>query len=232
MFKSFENVSIMMQVKYKPSIVLFFILSFFLAPAYSAMALPVLGANHETKECAEFFTGDECVYCDLPNGWENLGDFMDATCPEGYALLESFSVNSVCTPAKTEFCCTINHSGAGGDCEDVVVNHAGQKCAFVEDIENCPALPNGWQRAEIDPGWGRVCPSYEYKWLPSQEYPNDVVGEFLACESAGNGNGGQAGNGNQGGLANEGINSLVLYALIVMFFTAIALFVFKKIRKG
>ncbi len=199
--------------------------------AFASMAMPVLGVNHETKECVEFFTGDECVYCELPSGWKALGDFRDANCPEGYAVLETFSVDSVCTSAKIDFCCTINHSGAGGDCEDLVVNDVEKKCAFVEDIAECEKLPAGWQSAPIDEFLGRLCPSYDYgyEWLE----------DYLKCEPAGNGgnggnsdvngNGGNDGNGN-GGSSAQGSETMV-YAAVLLFILIIGIIAFKKFRK-
>jgi len=121
--------------------------------AFAAMAPPLLALNAETMECAEFFMGDECVFCDLPPGWASIGEVGEITCPSDHVFLAE-APNSVCVPAKTPFCCSVNHSGAGGDCEDVVVNYSLQKCAFVYDIDSCESLPAGWTRAEVSPEWG------------------------------------------------------------------------------
>ena len=86
----------------------------------------------------------------------------DFQCPTGYKKIQK---NSVCTPRKDSFCCTVQHSGASGDCEDVVVNDVEQKCAFVEDINACGILPENWNQAEEIEFWGKVCPSWEYEWL-------------------------------------------------------------------
>jgi len=69
------------------------------------------------------------------------------------------------TRGKSQFCCTVQHSGSRGDCEDVVVNDVEQKCAFVEDINKCWRLPQNWKQAEETKSWGRICPSLEYGWL-------------------------------------------------------------------
>lgn len=66
---------------------------------------------------------------------------------------------------KDSFCCTIDHSGSRGNCEDVVVNNLEKKCAFVENIDQCQKLPINWQRAEENETWGRVCPSQNYQWI-------------------------------------------------------------------
>ncbi len=132
--------------------------------ALSSMAMPVTGFNEDTKVCAEFFMGDECVGCKIPEGWKTL-DFGES-CPDGYSVIEA---RSECKPYKTTFCCTVNHSGANGDCEDVVVNHNSKQCAFADDIEECNDLPFGWERAEVNELWGsRLCPSYEYEWLEEE----------------------------------------------------------------
>ena len=128
----------------------------------AAPAMPALGINDETMECAEFFMGDECISCSLPQGWRSIGNPYDNECPEGYAKVLG---EPICKPLKVEFCCTVSHSGANGDCEDVVVNGVEKKCAFVEDITECGSLPTGWTRAEEDEFWGKVCPSWEYGWL-------------------------------------------------------------------
>jgi len=121
--------------------------------ALAAPAPPELIVNHETKQCAEFVSGDECVYCSPPEGWEILGGLEEAECPEGYTTVE---IQAVCQAAKNDFCCTEGHSGAPGDCEDVVINEAAGQCAFVEDINDCPALPGGWEKHGAD------CPYYDW----------------------------------------------------------------------
>jgi hypothetical protein len=117
---------------------------------------PMVAVNHATKQCAEFFAGDECMDCSPPEGWEILGTEGESECPSGYALTE---VPSVCTAFKVEFCCTAGHSGAPGDCQDVVINRAAGQCAFVEDIDRCPRLPAGWEN------FGRECPPEYAEWV-------------------------------------------------------------------
>ncbi len=126
---------------------------------FASMAMPRYGINEQTKECSEFFMGDECVGCTFPDGWQMI---EESQCPTGYKEIQK---NSVCTPRKNSFCCTVQHSGASGDCEDVVVNDIEQKCAFVEDINECGKLPQNWEQAEETEFWGRICPSLEYEWL-------------------------------------------------------------------
>ena len=126
---------------------------------FASQALPRYGINEQTKECSEFFMGDECVGCTFPEGWEMI---EESQCPTDYKEIQK---NSVCTPRKNSFCCTVQHSGAGGDCEDVVVNDFEQKCAFVEDINECGKLPQNWEQAEETEFWGRICPSLDYEWI-------------------------------------------------------------------
>lgn len=125
--------------------------------ASASPALPEYGVNHTTKECSMFFMGDECVACRMPEGWESLGAGYKDLCPEGYKKVE---LNPQCSPSKNPFCCTKGHSGAPGSCKDIVIHEKGKKCAFVEDIEKCATLPEGWQR----PKGETVCPSLSYGW--------------------------------------------------------------------
>ena len=120
---------------------------------FAAPAPPQLVVNHESKQCAEFSGGDECIYCSPPDGWEILGNSWETECPAGYAQVE---IVSTCTAQKVSFCCTEGHSGAAGDCEDVVINEATEQCAFVEDISVCPSLPRGWDK------YGADCPYYDW----------------------------------------------------------------------
>jgi hypothetical protein len=131
----------------------------------AAPAPEKLVVNHETKECATIFGGDECMDCLPPDGWEVLGWSYDVECPEGYAFTE---VEEICTPYKNEFCCTEGHSGAHGDCEDMVINRIACKCAFVEDINACN-LPLGWQdKPEKKPNYGWACPG-SFDWTEEFE---------------------------------------------------------------
>jgi hypothetical protein len=121
--------------------------------ALAAPAPPQLVVNHETKQCAEFSAGDECVSCVPPAGWEILGNSVETECPAGYAQVE---IVPICAARKVSFCCTEGHSGAPGDCEDVVINKATGQCAFVEDINRCPSLPGGWDK------YGADCPYHDW----------------------------------------------------------------------
>jgi hypothetical protein len=57
---------------------------------------------------------------------------------------------------KSEHCCGAA-TGTHMDCEDVVINRAKEQCAFVEDINDCPHLPRGWEQY----GW---CPFATVGW--------------------------------------------------------------------
>ncbi len=129
----------------------------------SASPLPPRSVvNHEIEACGEVFGGDECMSCRAEAGWTLLGE---AECPAGYAT--EVPVPHDCSPFKSHFCCTEGHSGAPGDCEDVIVNEAERHCAFVEDLAACTALPAGWTPAPRDSGWP-VCPSWDYRWVEAR----------------------------------------------------------------
>jgi hypothetical protein len=123
---------------------------------------PVLVANDETRQCARMFSGDECMDCFPPDGWEILGVLGDVECPAGYTMVDD--VDYTCQHFKNQFCCSEGHSGAPGDCADLVVYKAKKQCAFVPDINSC-ALPQGWtaRPANVEArSW--ACPA-EYEWV-------------------------------------------------------------------
>jgi hypothetical protein len=119
--------------------------------------------NNESMQCASFLPGDECMDCVPPAGWEILG--RDVPCPEGYTKV---SVGGNCTDFEIERCCTERHSGASGDCRNLVKNDLTGECAFVKDASNC-SLPEGWQRMPDNAtSYNWLCP-LDYNWttLPS-----------------------------------------------------------------
>jgi hypothetical protein len=123
---------------------------------------PLTVVNHDTKECAQIFGGDECMDCFPPEGWEILGVSSEFECPEGYTLIDT--LDYTCQGFKNQFCCSEGHSGAHGSCQDMVVNDKAKQCAFVEDITNC-ALPKNWDKkpGKMEPtDW--FCPA-TYEWL-------------------------------------------------------------------
>jgi hypothetical protein len=126
--------------------------------SWAIMAPPENIVNHATKECSLFYPGDECTACRMPQGWQSLGVSYKDICPAGYKKVE---VKPECFRQKNAFCCTKGHSGSPGDCEDLVINEAKKKCAFLEDIQRCASIPDGWRR----PAGEMVCPFRTYEWL-------------------------------------------------------------------
>jgi hypothetical protein len=145
---------------------------------------PLLVANHQTKECGEIFAGDECMDCYPPEGWEVLGDAHQAECPPGYTIVNQ--VGYSCQPFKVEHCCTEGHSGAPGDCEDLVVNDRTEQCAFVADIQDC-LLPRSWrEKPETLPSFQWVCP-HGYDWIDTLDCTvggESFLPESLRCTNA------------------------------------------------
>lgn len=134
---------------------------------------PKVVVNHDTQECGEIFGGDECMDC-LPalRGWEALGYAFEAACPEGYTTVE---VDYVCQAFKDEFCCTEGHSGADGDCEDMVINESAKQCAFVDDIEDCN-LPQGWSAKPDDVSpYDWTCSYGTYAWVEDLECLSEPI---------------------------------------------------------
>jgi hypothetical protein len=150
------------------SLLAFLVLLSAVAPGTLAAPLPPLRVvNHQTKECNEIpFGGDECMDCFPPAGWEVLGVAYDVPCPADYAVVEGVNYN--CQPFKNQFCCSEGHSGAPGDCQDLVVNDRVKQCAFVEDISGCE-LPQRWsKRPDTVELRNWVCPA-GYEWLDTLE---------------------------------------------------------------
>lgn len=118
-------------------------------PVEAAPMPPQRLVNHDLRQCAWIVPGDECGDAVLPAGWEILDS---DECPAGYAEVD---LRMEWIHFKTDFCCSEGHSGARGDCEDVVLQAAERRCAFVDDIHACAALPPGWAAhgGECPSGW-------------------------------------------------------------------------------
>jgi hypothetical protein len=130
------------------------------ADGLAAPVPPVIVVNDDTQQCAMMFAGDECTDCFPAEGWESLGP--EGQCPAGYTMIDN--VDYTCQHFKVQFCCSEGHSGASGDCQDLVVNDESKQCAFIADIQAC-TLPAGWSAkpARVEaPDW--VCPA-EYQWI-------------------------------------------------------------------
>jgi len=126
--------------------------NFALAGVQESPAPPSIIINQTTKECTNFWLGDECVRCQVPTNWET---YNSNYCPIDYKRVD---LDVDCEPLKTSFCCSQSHSGGDGDCEDLIININEKKCSFVEDINTCPSLVQGWQKVED------LCP-LDYQWV-------------------------------------------------------------------
>jgi len=155
------------------AVVFFFVVWAPAPPLRAAPVPPKLVVNHETKQCAQIFGGDECMTCNAPEGWETLGYAGEVECPAGYAQIDDLELE--CRPFKTQFCCTEGHSGAHGDCEGLVIDHGRKLCAFVEDIHSA-APPGGWSRRPEGLASDRwYCPN-DYDWAESPDQAADDKG--------------------------------------------------------
>ncbi|MBD3238168.1 MAG: hypothetical protein GF332_00815 [Candidatus Moranbacteria bacterium] len=123
-----------------------------------------LALNEQNLECVAVVE-DECRSCDFSTEWTI--DDQATECPQGYAQINA---DQYCYPKKDQYCCTAQHSGIAGDCEDLIFNHDNEQCAFVEDINNCPDMPSGWTQAD-DQGnisTDKLCP-LSYQWLQDHQ---------------------------------------------------------------
>jgi|GEM_PF-4441561 len=127
--------------------------------AFAAPAPPEIIVNNATMQCSHFMAGDECTMCEIPQGWTSLG-YGVTQCPPGYA---ETTASVICTPGRNEFCCSQGHSGADGNCTDMVENSLMGQCAFVENAPGAQAciLPPDWQKKPAGGQW--LCPT-GYSW--------------------------------------------------------------------
>jgi hypothetical protein len=146
-----------------------FVCLILLSPVKQSAAAPIPPlrvVNHETKECGEIFGGDECMDCFPPDGWEIIGEAFDEPCPEGYEDIGSPGYS--CESFKNQFCCTEGHSGAQGNCRDMVIHKRKKQCAFVSDIY-AVEVPRGWRSQPKDlQDYEWTCP-LEYNWVDEIE---------------------------------------------------------------
>lgn len=141
--------------------IFFILVSFTLQNTYAAPVPPSIMVNHSTKQCSEFFPGDECIYCSPPEEWEDIGNAFTTKCPPNYKKVD---ISPTCERSKSQFCCMEGHSGVHGDCNDMVMNKKTKECAFLDSVSECK-LPKGWIKKpiELNPNeWS--CP-FLYKWI-------------------------------------------------------------------
>jgi hypothetical protein len=111
--------------------------------------------NHQTQQCADIVPGDECGDVILPPDWEYLDLTAGEKCPDNFTFVE---LRPDWVHFKVPFCCTEGHSGSSGDCQDVVIQPVKRQCAFVDDIQKCTGLPDGWEVS------GQNCPA-GFEWV-------------------------------------------------------------------
>lgn len=125
--------------------------------------------NNDSMQCARFLPGDECMDCTPPEGWEILGPYT--SCPENYKLV---TVNGNCKGFEVEHCCTDKHTGASGDCRNLIKNDITKECTFMTNAIT-DTVPDGWQKMpENTSSSNWVCP-LGYKWTTSTETIPDTV---------------------------------------------------------
>ncbi|MDD5172343.1 MAG: hypothetical protein PHF60_04895 [Candidatus ainarchaeum sp.] len=135
---------------------------FVCAAVWAAPAPPEIIVNNQTMECSQFNAGDECMNCEIPEGWTSLG-YNTRECPTGYT-----EVNAPrnCSGFKIGRCCSVGHSGALGECDDMIVNHLTMQCMFNEG----GTVPPGWEgKPEGTDAWDWQCPE-GYGW-PEEGLP-------------------------------------------------------------
>jgi len=151
-----------------------------LAALILMLAGPVLAApmpqqmivNNDSMQCARFMPGDECMDCTPPEGWEILGPYT--SCPESHTLV---TVNGNCKGFEREHCCTEKHTGASGDCTNLIKNDLTKECAFETNASNGSTI-DGWQRMpENATASSWVCP-LDYKWTARNAAISDATAQY------------------------------------------------------
>ena len=153
----------------------FAIFIFLLAGFALAAPMPLVTiVNHDLMQCSSFLPGDECMDCTPPDGWEILGS--DASCPENYTSVTE-RVGGNCTGFEVEHCCTQRHSGASGDCKNMIKNDLTKECAFVTDTTNFAGLV-GWQKMpENASPYSWVCP-LDYTWTTLTAITSSTAAQY------------------------------------------------------
>ncbi len=135
--------------------------------SHATPTAPVILINESTHQCAIEIQGDECSWCDPPQGWTIIGpgtpgyDYNRLECPAGYQKIDRLELN--CRRYKSPYCC--GGFASRGDCTDLVINATQKACAFVDDVNGC-ILPQGWSSRPTgvaEANWS--CDFNQYQWV-------------------------------------------------------------------
>ncbi len=140
--------------------------------AFAAPAPPEVIVNNQTMECSQFNAGDECVNCEIPEGWTSLG-YNTRECPAGYTEVDA---QRNCSGFRNSRCCSMGHSGALGECAGMAINNLTRQCMFVNGT-----APPGWEmKPEGTDASEWQCPE-GYAW-PGEGLPGcPCATAFLLC---------------------------------------------------
>jgi hypothetical protein len=153
----------------------FAVFVFLLAGLAFAAPMPLQTiVNHDLKQCSSFLPGDECMDCTPPEGWEILG--FGESCPENYTTVNERTSGN-CRGFEVEHCCTEKHSGASGDCHNMVKNDLTKECAFMTDAQNS-TLPSGWVKMPKNASsYNWLCP-LGYIWTTLAASSSTTVAKY------------------------------------------------------
>lgn len=135
--------------------------------SYATPTAPVVLINESTRQCAIAIQGDECSWCDPPDGWTVIGpgtpgwDYTRPECPAGFQRIDRLEMS--CKRYKSPYCC--GGFASRGDCTDLVINATQKACAFVNDVNAC-VLPSGWSSRPTgvaEANWS--CDFNQYQWV-------------------------------------------------------------------
>ncbi len=133
--------------------------------SHATPTAPYILVNDSTKQCTITILGDECSWCDPPQGWRVLDTsdpaYRTMSCPAGYTKLDRIEMS--CRRYRTPYCC--GGFSTQGDCKDMVINATEQACAFVNDVNAC-ILPEGWTKRPTQiPEWNWRCNFNTQHWV-------------------------------------------------------------------
>jgi hypothetical protein len=107
-------------------------------------------------------------------GWEILGS--DASCPENYTSVTERARGN-CKGFEVEHCCTEKHSGASGDCRNLVKNDLTKECAFLTNATNFTASAVWLKMPENASSYSWLCPLH-YTWTTLTEITSTTAAQY------------------------------------------------------
>ncbi len=178
--------------------------------------------DEDNGECFSVRFGGDCFRCELPTNLRVILESEFGQCVDWPDMGVEIPVEVYCEAIQVEACCTAGLSDLG-DCRNLVINKAGRKCAFVQDITKCGSFPEGWA-----PGYEGLCPGNDFQWLE----------ETVECSESGpapprpgpSGNGQLVPPGSQQPAPGQDLGPVELAVIIMVVVGALSFIAYKKLK--